>query len=249
MEVLIDLGIVIFIPLMIFRGYRRGGILSLMSFLTIFVAFSGATILSVNFCEPVGRLVQPVVKEIITDVLYDALKNENIIIDATISTTKESEDGSTAEYLTLTRAFQILTASKDIDKLDGFVQTAKETLLLGTVQMSGSATEMISTVIGREIARVGIFLISFALIMAFWMLLTRAIKIILKIPGFKEANAYAGAIIGFMMGILLVFVFAWITKGTIISWESMSRTMLYEYFAKNTPMDMLAQAYEINLDL
>lgn len=252
MEIWIDVVILLFIPLMMYRGYRRGGILTLMTFFTIFVAFIGASFLANNFAQPVGRLVQPVVKEMITDILEDALKYENIIIEAPTESV-ESEEGQNSlysqEYLSMTRAIQILTQSHELDKIEGFVTIAWNTLVLEAKEYTGSVTDGISTVIGFEIARVGIFIMSFLVLFILWLLLTRAINFAFKLPGLSQVNAITGAGIGLFMALLLVYIFAWITNGTIIASDGVARTFLYRFFANNSPLDFIASTYEINLDV
>lgn len=251
MEVLIDLGIVAFIPIMMYRGFRRGGIVTLMSFFTIFVAFIGATFLSYNFCEPVGRLVQPVVKTAITEALETALAHEEISIEPPAIVVNESGEQieSTETYLSLSRALQLLTTTAGIEKIDGFLNSAKDSLMFVAIDYKGSATDAISTVVGREIARVAIFFVSFLLIMAIWLLATRAVNFVFKVAGVAQINAIAGAGIGFLTAILLVYVFAWATRGTLVSWDGVNRTFLYQHFAYYTPLDLIADHYTIELDL
>lgn len=253
METLIDLGIIIFIPLMVIRGYFRGGILSICSFFTVFVAFMGATLISNNFCEPVGRLVQPVIKTAIMDVLETRLAYENIIIEKPTENVETEEEGESAwnapEYLSMTRAIQILEGDYSLEKIHGFLDVARDTLLYNSGQYVGSVTDVISTVLGREIARVGIFVVSFILTMAVWLLFSRILAKIFKFPGLAEINAIVGAGMGFFMGVLLVSVFAWATGGGIIPYEGVERTIIYEFFVKYSILDSLALASSINLDL
>ncbi|MFI3252833.1 MAG: hypothetical protein R3Y63_00625 [Eubacteriales bacterium] len=251
METLIDLVIVIFIPIMMYRGYRRGGILTLMTFFTLFVAFHGAVFLSTNLAEPVGRFIQPIVKDVITDVLEDALKFENIVIEAPSNTNEieEEESTTTQEYLTMARAFQILIKSQDLAKIEGFIDKARTELLTGAQEQIGSVTDGISSVIGLEIARVVTFSLSFSVLFIFWLLLTRAINIVFKIPGLAQVNAISGACIGLFLALMLVYVFAWITPGGIIPWSDVEKTLLFEYFAKKNPLELLAPNYQVELDI
>ncbi len=256
MESWIDFAIVLFIPLMMYRGYRRGAIMMIMTFCTIFVAFFGATFLSNNFSDSVGRLIQPVIKDMITEVLEDRLKHENIIIEAPTETLVEEtteEEGTVSlvpqEYLTLSRALQILTSSQQLTQIEGFVDMASDALLFGGVSYIGSVTDGISTVIAKEIARVLIFTSSFLVIFILWLLLTRALKLMFKIPGLSQANVAVGTGIGLFLALLLVYVFAFITRGGLIAWDDVEKTILFEYFAKYNPLDSLAQSYQVDLDL
>lgn len=255
MESWIDFIIVLFIPLMMFRGYRRGGIMMIMTFCTIFVAFFGACFLSNNFSDSVGRLVQPIIKDMITEVLEDRLKHENILIEAPTDTVvgDGTEEGVVSlipqEYLSLSRALEILTSSQQLTQIEGFVAVAREALLFEGESYIGSVTDGISTVIAKEIARVLIFISSFLVIFILWLLLSRAMKIVFKLPGLSQVNVAVGTGLGLFLALLLVYVFAFITRGGLISWDDVEKTILFEYFAKYNPLDGLAQSYQVDLDL
>lgn len=256
MEALLDLVIVLFIPLMAYRGYRRGAVVSVCSFLTVIVAFVGATVLSNNLCDSVGRLLQPVIKEVIVEELESRLQFENILVEAPPEvitnnpiTVPEDAQVQKQEYVTMTRALSILEASVAMEKIEGFIVMAKETLIRYEDQYVGSVADIISTVLGREIARVGIFIISFLFLSAMWLLFSRILVALFKFPGLAEINGIVGGSMGFLSGVLLVCVFAWATGGTVIPWDGVNKTMLYEFFVKNTPLNGLASAYSVPFDL
>lgn len=263
METLIDLGIVIFIPFMVYRGFRRGTVYSLMTYLVVFLSFSCAVFLSENFSEQVGRLIQPVVKTKIVAALEDGLKFENIIIERPSSaqneeeTSEETTEETTEEvtppfaqpdYLTITRALQVLSNSYAVSDWKGFVDHAQSKLLFTSVDFTGSVTTEISSVMAQEMARVGILAITFTMLFSLWLLLMRRFKITFK-GDTQKMDGYAGAVLGFMVGMLLVFVFAWITRYTLISSTGVSRTLFYEGFARFTPLDSLAEKFKVLLDL
>lgn len=249
METLIDLGIIVFLPFMVYRGYRRGAVYTLMTFFTVYIAFSGAVLMSVNFSEPVGRLIQPIVKKEIVLALEDGLQFENVIIDKPV-TTEEEENTSyfKPDYLTMSKALQVLSTSRMLSDWEGFVDAANDALYLRAGSFTGSVTDEISTVMGREMARVVILMITFNLIMAVWLLATRRFKMNFEGDAAKM-NGYTGAVMGFMTGMLLVSAFAWITRDTIVPSSGVSRTVLYEIFAIYSPLEAIAANYTIQLDL
>lgn len=249
MQVWIDLGIVLFIPFMVFRGYKKGGILTFFSFLTVFVAFGAATVVSTNLCESVGRLLQPAIKASITVVLEDRLKNESIVIEEPQGMSEEELGLSSDQYLTMSRALSLLESAVELDKISGFISSARSTLIMNASEYVGSVTDIISTVLGREIARTLLFVCTFVLSMAAWILFSRVLALIFKFPGLKEINEIIGCGIGLFLALLLIFVFAWITAGGIFSWEEVQKTILFEFFVKNNPLDSFASSYSINLDL
>lgn len=256
MEAILDFGIAAFIPVVTFIGYRRGGIISICNFLTVFIAFFGAVIISNNFCGPVGRLVQPVLKEVLTTELEKKLAYEDILIEVPMeelsNDLKDSltgEESGVQEVITLERALMVLTSSTNLQYLEGFIAQANKSLWAEAAKYTGSVTELISTVVGREVARVGIFIVSFLVLMAVWLLGTKAIKIAFKMPGLARINAMTGAAMGLLTAVLLVHIFAWITSGGIISEEETKRTVLYEFFAKNALLDSFTTVKNYDLDL
>lgn len=255
MEILIDLAIVAFIPFMIFCAYHRGAIYTVFTLISIILSFSAAVFFSVNLSEPVGRLIQPVVKKELISVLENALRYENIIIETPVpSTGNESEEEEEVqtliqpEYLSMVRALQLLKSDRSLDKWRGFVEQAENELYAQAYLFSGSVTVEISSVMGEEMARVCIFIMVFCLLFSMWLLLTRRFKV--KFEGDTALiHSYVGAFLGFIAALLLIYVFAWITKGTILSSSSVTKTVLYEFFAKNTPLDLIAGKYMVLLDL
>lgn len=254
METLIDIGILIFIPLMVYRGYRRGAVLSVCGFLSVFVAFAIASSTANNLCDSVGRLVQPVIKEMITDVLEVRLQYQDILIEpestpmiGTSSGDAETED--TREYISVTNALTILEDSVDLKKIHGFIDMAKEIFETEKDKYVGSATDQISTVVGREIARAAIFIIAYVFAMAAWLLFSRMLAVIFKFPGLAQINEIVGGTMGFLLGVSLVSIFAWATGGGIIPLDTVENTFFYEFFVKNNLFDSFASASTINLDL
>lgn len=254
MEILIDVAIVAFIPLMVYRGYRRGAIYTFMTSIVVFTAFCAAVFLSENFSESVGRLIQPVVKREIVTVLEEALKFEDVIVDhdgiPTVEVEGENEPYAFTkqEYLSMTRALEILSTSRAMDRWAGFVEQTRKSLYIAAVTFDGAVTTEISTVMGEEMARVWIMVISFTVLTALWLLMTRRLK--LKFEGETAiVNANAGAVIGFCLSILLIYVFAWMTSGTIVKPSGVTSTMLFEFFSTFNPLENTAHRYMVEIDI
>lgn len=259
MEVFLDLGIVIFIPFMIYRGYRRGAIKALCGFLAVFVAFFGATFLANNLYLPVGRLVQPVVRQVITQVLEETL-GEDVLIEPPVvaegvddnpflSGVVTEEEVEEDQYISLDRALGALQTTPQLAFIQGFLQQATDLVEQNKSTLVGSVTEMISTVVGYEIARQGIFVVAFIFLMAIWILFSRVLDKVADLPGLAQINGVIGGLLGFLTGGLLVFVFAWCTRGGVVPTAGVERTTLYELFATYSPLDMLARFSDVELDL
>ena len=66
MSVLLDLLILLILAFCVWRGMRRGLILTICGFLAIFVGFIGASVTVDVLNEPVARIIQPVIKQGVT---------------------------------------------------------------------------------------------------------------------------------------------------------------------------------------
>ena len=82
-------------------------------------------------------------------------------------------------------------------------------------------------------------LISFILLMVGLHLLARAIGLLLKIPFLREANAFGGAVIGLLRGVLLVYFLLWLAARFGYSWNP-EETYILRAFLTYTPAKWLA---------
>lgn len=245
---LYDLFILIFIPLLAYRGYKRGAFLSICGFLMCIVAFLGATFVTENLHEPVSRLVQPVVKQAITEVLEEALEGKNLLVEPP-DDLEEGEDPETYQYITVEYAFLFLESAPALEKYSGLIQVAKESLTEGVNDFAGSASDVISEFIGTKVARAAIFTVSFLLLLFIWSLSTKTLNLVFKLPFLAEFNQVIGAGIGFCLAVLLIFVGTWVTKGSIIPWSDIDKTLLLQLFAYYNPLESLAQISDTTLNL
>lgn len=250
MSLLLDGFILLFIPLLAFRGYKRGAFLSICGFLMIFVAFWGASFLTNNLQVPVGRLIQPVVKMGITTVLEEALEETNLLLESPVDDEGNPEElPPNTQLISISYAFTFLENAESLSQLSGFIESAKDSLTENVEAQKGEAVDVISEFIGQEVARVALFFVSYLLITFIWALSSKTLNLVLKLPVLSQINGGIGAALGAMIGIFWVYIVIWITKGTIIAWDIIDGSFFANFFAYHSPLDGLAAMTGITLNL
>ena len=98
----------------------------------------------------------------------------------------------------------------------------------------------------RTVLRVGLFLLSFILILILWHILAHTLDLVSRLPVLNTMNKLGGFLLGAVRGALFLFVVAWILKyypsvldGLILP-ETVEQTCLLKFFLTVNPMELLA---------
>ena len=91
-----------------------------------------------------------------------------------------------------------------------------------------------------ELTRMFLFLVSFALVLLLWLLLSRVLDLACKLPVLSTLNHWSGAALGLVKGGLIVFILCWLLRGSLISQEAVEGTVLLRFFCTHTPLSLLA---------
>jgi len=236
---LFDLILLVVLTVCGIQGYRRGFILTFCSFLAIFIALIGATALSNHLCQPVGKLMQPVLEAQITKIFQDEWHQtqfpsaEAPPIEGTSSTEAQN---TMQPQITLGEALDIL---KSIPVLGAFWESVQQAVDEGVSQALGSAAELIAAQLAKEIARILLFILGFLLIFILWLLLSHALDLAFRLPVLSTVNAVAGLCVGLVKGCLLAFILAWLLSGLFLTQETIEQTVLLRFFSENSPVSLL----------
>ena len=185
-----DIIIIAVILLSALWGYKKGFILTLCGFLTLFVAFFGALYLSNLLAAPVGQLFLPSIEQTIID-----------IVPVSPPLTSTGIDTPPLD--------SVLQALEAIPFLNALVEPLEYALS----QMDISdAIHAVSTAIATQIARIVVFFLSFILVMIAWVLMSRVLDLAFRLPVLSTLNAWSGFLIGLTRGLVLVFVAVWFLK-------------------------------------
>ena len=87
-----DAIIAVLLALAVWRGYRRGFILTFCGFLAIFVALIGASLVSNTLAQPVSQAISPIIESGIQQAVADKLQGADSSAQGDDSTTDFLQD-------------------------------------------------------------------------------------------------------------------------------------------------------------
>ena len=104
----------------------------------------------------------------------------------------------------------------------------------------GAAARAVADYLALELTRMFLFLVSFALVLLLWLLLSRVLDLACKLPVLSTLNHWSGAALGLVKGGLIVFILCWLLRGSLISQAAVEGTVLLRFFCTHTPLSLLA---------
>lgn len=229
-NIIIDLVIIATLALTAYLGYRKGFILTLCSFLAIFIALFGAVYLSNLLCEPVGRLIQPALESSIVQIFTKEAEQHNLPTSAISIDPAASGPGQ--EDMEPTINFNdALAVLKEVSFFSAFVESLQDTINTTVSQTLHGAARTIANHLAREIARVLLFAVCFLLVIILWTLISHILDLAFRLPVLSTINAAGGLALGLVKGVFIVWVLAWLISSVIPS-EFTDTTILYRFFSK-----------------
>jgi len=202
------------------RGKHRGFVLTLCGFLTIFVAFIGASIVSELLVQPVSILLRPVVEKVIFSILEDRV----------------AINPATAE-IPLSAVLGTLQAVPFFAGLAEHFQSALES---GAAEIAGSAALALAEYAAVQFARIILFILAFVAILIVWWIMSHALDLACHLPGLNFLNRFGGLALGFCQGIALCFILCWLFKDSYITPEAIDGSFLLPYFCTQNPLSNIS---------
>lgn len=218
------------LALCVFQGCRRGFILTLCGLLAVFVAFIGATVVSNALAGPVARLIQPIIHTRIEQVLEESIRRAEYI----------GPSGGVAEVPDELPLSGVLDALQNSDVYRSLAEAFQNAVDSGAAKVTASAAQSLAGYAARELARSALFLISFAVVLLAWLLLAHALDLVARLPVLSDINRVLGGAFGFLKGILILSIAAWLMKGRLIPQETVDQTFILKFFCQNGPLSVLA---------
>jgi uncharacterized membrane protein required for colicin V production len=209
-----DILIAAIVVLAALRGRHRGFVLTLCGFLTIFVAFIGASIVSELLTPPVAALLEPLVEQAVLAVLAQATS------------------ANTAEL----SMSAVLSALQDAPFFAGLAETFRSALESGMAELTEDAVVAVAQFAALKLSRILLFLLSFTAIIVAWWILSHALDLAFHLPGLNFLNRTGGLALGFGQGIAVCFILCWLLKDSYLTAEMMENSFFLPYFAKNNPL-------------
>lgn len=207
-----DLAIALILLFSLWRGYRKGFVLTLCGFLALFVAFIGASVLSDMLAEPMARSIQPIVEQHITQVMeeYSSTQLSDVLDEA-------------AQELPLD---EFLTCLKKSPIYRSFAQSIEAAADAGLVAASTNAARLVADYVAKQVARILLFTVAFVLILIVWSFLSHALDLAFRLPVLSTLNHWSGALLGLLEGFALLIIACWLLKDSFIPPDAVANTYL-----------------------
>ncbi len=208
------------------RGYRRGLILSLFSLLAVVVALVGAIILSNLWSPALSQYLQPKLSPSVTSAVESVLPESTATAADDLFRLLEEADlpFGLEQYLPGIREDGVAAAE---DASHAWVEA-----------LSGTLTEQLAD----SIAKNGLFILAFILILSLWKLLARALDLAARLPVLHTLNQLGGLLIGLLRGALLLFLLGWLVRWLfpdLIPSDTVEQSTLLHFFLTTRPMQYL----------
>ena len=222
---IIDIVIILVLAFYVWRGAKKGLILTLFSLLAIFVAFFGAKAVAANFAKPVANIIRPSIQLTIEGVITGKTPadlpaaspapsgSQPDTSPAPSESPEASPENSPAGNgdFTLQQILDLMGENEVFSGLRGFLEDAiKEK----TLEVTTTAAAAVSAYLARLIATALLFGLSFLLILLLWFLISRALDLAFKLPLLSAVNGIGGGLIGLIKGALVVMVVVWLARLT-----------------------------------
>ncbi len=200
MDIILDIAIVLILIVFAWSGARKGLILTVLSVAGLVAAFLGARFVSATFYEPVSDIIQPGIYQKFEEMEDQLLRGAEISIDL---------DGSVEILVDTLREQELFPGL--VDLLETAI--ADDTYI---PDKDHSTAESLSIFLAELLAKAGLFVVSFLVILLVWFLITKALDLTFKLPILKVINVGGGLILGLVKGVVIVIVLVWIAQ--LLSW-------------------------------
>ena len=212
--VFVDLALAALLLIALVMGWRQGFVQALTRILVVVAALLLAGWIAGKLAEPAARWLEPV----LTEKLEQRL----------------TAQGNTSDAGEMLAAFGFEgdTLSKLVDSAVQKAQQAGETLL----------SAVVSTAL-RSAAYAVVYVVSFLLLLVVLRLALSPLHLFTKLPVVHGANALLGGALGLVKGALLVFLAVWVLQKLqlLVTPELVDKTVLLKFFARNSPIDLIAK--------
>lgn len=204
---IIDLAIILILVFFAWRGAKKGLILTIFSFLALFVAFYGARYVTDNFHQPVANIIRPSIQLTIDEVLTDAAIPDTETEDSSFTDPDDEYDPTAGFTLR-----QVLTLLEKAERFPGLQEFLREAIEEKALEVTTTAAAAVSAYLAVLIAKVGLFGVSFVLILLLWFLISRALDLAFKLPILSFLNGAGGLLFGLAKGVIILLVLVWLGK-------------------------------------
>ena len=237
--------ILVFLIVCMVRGAKRGLILALCSLLAVFVAFAGASVAAKELSPHLSGALQPRIESAILSRLegdYEAVSDPDQspaptapqVTDPDAAIPEETQEGGSLD--------SVLDAIRGLGIYEGVVERIQAAVDDGFHQAAAQVAEAASAELADSIAYLVVFVAAFVVILLLWLLLSRALDLVARLPVLHTLNGLGGALLGLLKGVILLFVIVWVLQffGGIFPETMVRQTVLLNFFLNTNPMSLLS---------
>lgn len=230
LPILYDLAILAILALFLWRGWRKGLILSLCGLVVVILSLIGANFIADTAAPPVAKALQPklaaAIEENVTD--YMATHYDDIVPGANIPAISSLSDA-------LREMGGIYAWCADsVEDAAG-----KLTHSMDSLPDLSELCSIAANRVAEQLAHHILFVVAFVVLFVLLTLLLHALDLVAKLPGLKFCNGLGGGLIGLVKGVLVLFVVLCVlrlTSGHLFSPETVEKTYLFKFFVKINPV-------------
>lgn len=222
--VIMDIAAAAVLLLFLILGARAGLIRSLAGLVIVVVALVGAGMIAATFADPAAKLAAPMIEKAVTQKVEEAITAETGMLDT------ERADPEIGELLSM--------LGLDEEVKEGITNRAEQTIRDTGVSVISAVVESLC----RSVIYGLLYILSF---LGLWLLLhvlAKAMDLLARLPGLSTLNALGGAALGFVKGVLVLFLAIWAARRLGVSFETeeVAQTYILQFFATHTPLSMLS---------
>jgi len=232
MHILLDIFIIAILGFCVWQGYKRGVIGGVLAILFIIVAIYGGNLVANTYSAEFTSMFRPFVSGHLDGAEREAIEEvvpENL------------QDLSTEDIFHLEPHLEPLVARQMFEDL-GVHPSRSELLTLRYMEERGdpdvSVNQAMTEILVYAFCFFIVYIIGFLLILIALTVIYNIIHLSFRLPGLKLADDIGGGILGFVQGIMLVFMLTWALgyAGLILPEDLLTSTWVTEFFIRLNPV-------------
>lgn len=218
LPILYDLVIVAILAFFLWRGWRKGLLLSLCGLVVVIFSLVGANFIADTTAPPVAKAIQPKLAEVIEENVTSYVSTHyDDLVSANMWDGMREMGGIYA-----------WCADSVEDTIDHFNRE------LDFSEMYAIAANRVAEQLAHHI----LFAVAFLVLFIVLTLLLHAMDLVAKLPGLHFCNGLGGGLIGLVKGVLVLFVALCvlrISSGQLFAPETVDQTYLFKFFVEINP--------------
>ena len=111
----------------------------------------------------------------------------------------------------------------------------------GMTETAAGVAAAVAASIAERVAYMLLFVVSSAVILVLWTILSHTLNLVARLPGLHTLNRTGGAILGLLKGCAVLFLCAWVLRylGSVIPEETVEQTHLLKFFLNTNPLTLI----------